>query len=226
MTDRLEVDIWSDVVCPWCAIGHAQFRRAVESLAGEVDVDIRFMPFELNPGMPPEGRAQAALLADNYGRSLEEVADMEARVEAAAAAAGFPMTWNGDGEPPPRWVWNTHAAHKLLRWVLAVAGPEAQVRVKEALFMAHFQQRRNVSDHTVLIELSEAQGLDGEAIAHALDDPALSQAIRHDQQLAAHSNIRSVPTFVVNGRYILQGSAEPESYRQALLKLASMEALA
>jgi predicted DsbA family dithiol-disulfide isomerase len=226
MTDRLEVDIWSDVMCPWCAIGHAQFKQAVASLAGEVEVDFRFLPFELNPDMLPEGREQAALLAENYGRSLAEVAEMGATVEAAADAAGFSMVWAGEGEAPPKWVWNTHGAHKLLRWALEVAGPQVQGALKQTLFEAHFQQRLNVSDREVLLDLAQAQGLDREAAAKALDNPRLSQAIRTDQQLAAQNNIRSVPTFVVNGKYILQGSAEPENYRQALIKLASMEAMA
>ncbi|MFC3096701.1 DsbA family oxidoreductase [Alteraurantiacibacter palmitatis] len=225
MSDVLQVDIWSDVVCPWCAIGHAQFKQAVADLAGQVDVDVVSLPFELNPDMPPEGRDQAELLARAYGKSAEEVAEMQRNVEAAAEAAGFPIAWTGVGEAPPRHVWNTHGAHKLLRWVLETSGAQAQGALKQALFAAHFQQRRNISDRAVLLDLVEAQGLDRAGAEKALDDPGLSQAIRRDQELAAQNNIRSVPTFVVNGKYILQGSAEPESYKQALIKLASMEAM-
>jgi predicted DsbA family dithiol-disulfide isomerase len=226
MADELQVDVWSDVMCPWCAIGWTQFSKAIAELKGDVDVTARFMPFELNPDMPAEGREQAALLAENYGRSLEEVAAMGATVEAAADKAGFPMTWTGAGEAPPKWVWNTHAAHMLLRWALAVADPAAQVRLKEALLRAHFQQRLNVSDPAVLLDMVESVDLDRDAAAAALDDPALSQAIRHEEAFAAQNNIRSVPTFVVNGKYILQGSAEVADFKQALVKLASMEAMA
>ncbi len=226
MSDRLEVDVWSDVMCPWCAIGITQFRKAVEDLAGDIEVDLRFMPFELNPAMAPEGRGQTALLAENYGKPVEEVQAMAAKVEQAAAAAGFPIGWTGDGPEPERRVWNTHQAHMLLRWALAVAGPQAQGALKQALFEAHFQQRLNVSDRDVLLGIAAAVGLDRQAADEALDDPALSQAIRLEEQHAAENNIRSVPTFVVNGKYILQGAAEPDSYRQALVKLASMEAMA
>ncbi|MCL6250618.1 DsbA family oxidoreductase [Altererythrobacter sp. KTW20L] len=226
MTDKLVVDVWSDVMCPWCAIGFTQFSRAIEDLAGDVEVETRFMPFELNPDMASEGRGQAELLAENYSKTLEEVAEMRATVEAAAEAAGFPMDWRGIEAEPPRWVWNTHEAHMLLRWTLAVAGSEVQTALKVALFKAYFQQRLDVSDRAVLLELAEELGLDRAKAAEALDDPALSTAIRMEEQRAAENGIRSVPTYVVNGKYILQGSSDPESYRQALTKLASMEAMA
>lgn len=226
MADQLEVDVWSDVMCPWCAIGWTQFSKAIADLKGDIDVTARFMPFELNPDAPPEGQDQAALLARNYGRSLEEVAAMGRTVEEAADKAGFPMTWAGEGEAPPKWVWNTHQAHMLLRWALTVAEPEAQVRLKEAFLRAHFQQRLNVSDRDVLLDIAQAEGFDRAAASAALDDPALSQAIRHEEDFAARNGIRSVPTFVVNGKYILQGSSDPENFKQALVKLASMEAMA
>jgi predicted DsbA family dithiol-disulfide isomerase len=226
MTDKLVVDIWSDVMCPWCAIGYAQFRKAVAELAGEVEVETRFMPFELQPDMPPEGRNQAELLAQTYGRTLDEVAAMGSTVEDAADKAGFSMRWQHAGEAPPKWAWNTHDAHKLLRWALSVAGPAVQSALKQALFVAHFQHRLNVSVRAVLLDLAEAQGLERAAAAAALDDEALSIAVRMEEQRAAQNGITSVPTFVVNDKYILQGSADPASYKSALIQLASMEAMA
>lgn len=226
MADELQVDVWSDVMCPWCAIGWTQFSKAIAELKGEVDVTARFMPFELNPDAPPEGQDQAQVLAANYGKSLEEVAAMGRVVEEAADKAGFPMDWRGEGEAPAKRVWNTHQAHMLLRWALTVAEPEAQVRLKESFLRAHFQQRLNVSDRDVLLDIAEAEGFDRAAAGAALDDPALSQAIAHEEDFAARNGIRSVPTFVVNGKYILQGSSEPENFKQALVKLASMEAMA
>lgn len=226
MTDKLVVDIWSDVMCPWCAIGYAHFRTALAELAGVVEVEMRFMPFELNPAMPPEGRNQAELLAEAYGRSPGEVAAMGRTVEDAADKSGFSMRWQGAGEAPPKWVWNTHDAHKLLRWALAVAGPAVQCALKQGLFAAHFQQRLNMADREVLLDLAEAQGLDRAAAAEALADEALSIAVRMEEQRAADNGITSVPTFVVADKYILQGSADPASYKSALIQLANMEAMA
>ena len=100
MADEITVDVWSDVVCPWCAIGAAQFLSAVESLKGEVDVTIRYMPFELNPDMAPEGHNQIDLLAKAYNKTPADVLQMRRHVEQAGEEAGFPMTWQGKGEEP------------------------------------------------------------------------------------------------------------------------------
>ena len=219
----LDIDIWSDVMCPWCAIGYTQFAKAVEELGSELDVTVRWMPFELNPDAPPQGKSQAAHIAEVYNRTPEEVAAMRAQLEQAAQRAGFPLDYTGEGEPPEAMMWNTRAAHKLLRWALAEAGPEAQTRLKLALFRAHFQQRRDVSDREVLLDIAQHEGLDRTAAAEAMDDPALDAAIAMEEQRALQNNIRSVPSFVINGRYILQGSQEPEGFRKALLQIANME---
>lgn len=226
MPYKLTVDIWSDIMCPWCAIGATQFFKAVEQVKDEVEVEARFMPFELNPDMPPEGREQAALLAENYGKGLEEVSAMRADLLRAAEKAGFPMEWDGDSPEPAPWVWNSHDAHKLLRWALTVADPAAQVRLKMALMRAHFQQRRNVANRDVLLDIAEMEGFEPTEAGKALEDEALSIAVQLEEQRATENNIRSVPTFIVNGKYILQGAAEPDEYAKALIKLASMEAMA
>ena len=222
----LDIDIWSDVMCPWCAIGYMQLASAIAALAGEIEVTVRWMPFELNPDAPAEGRPQAAHLAQVYRRSEAEVAAMRATVESAAERAGYPMAYTGPGDPPEAMMWNTFAAHKLLRWALAAAGPQAQTALKLALFDAHFRRRLNVSDRAVLLDLAQGQGLDRAAAEAALDDDALDVAVRMEEQRARENGINSVPTFVVNGRYILQGSQEPDRFRQALLQIASMEAAA
>ena len=219
----LDIDIWSDVMCPWCAIGYTQFAKAVEELGSELDVTVRWMPFELNPDAPPEGKSQAAHIAEVYNRTPEEVAAMRAQLEQAAHRAGFPLDYTGEGEPPEAMMWNTRAAHMLLRWALAEAGPEAQTRLKLALFRAHFQQRRDVSNRDVLLDIAQQEGLDRAKAAEGLDDPALDAAIAMEEQRALQNNIRSVPSFVINGRYILQGSQEPDGFRKALLQIANME---
>ncbi len=226
MADELQVDIWSDVVCPWCAIGCTQFLKAVEQLKGDVDVTIRFMPFELNPEMGPEGHNQVDLLAKAYNKQPAEVLAMRRNVEATGEDIGFPMTWQGEGEEPVLMVWNSHEAHKLLRWALTVDDWQAQVRLKMALFRAYFQLRQEISNRDVLLDIAEAEGFDRAAASAALDDEALSTAVKMEEQRALQSQISSVPTFVVAGKYILQGAATPEEYSGALIKLASMEAMA
>ena len=219
---KVAVDIWSDVMCPWCAVGYTQFAKSVKSVEDELDVEVRWMPFELNPDLPLEGTRQDEHLARVYGRSLEEVAAMRAQMQATAERAGFPMAWTGGGEEPPAMMWNTFEAHKLLRWALADSGPEAQTRLKVALLEAHFQQRRNVGDPTVLLDIAEAQGFDRAKAAEALADEALAIAVRTEEQRGRQAGINSVPSFVVNGRYVIQGAREAEDYAQMLRKVAGL----
>lgn len=216
------VDIWSDVMCPWCAVGYTQFAKAIDVLAGELDVEVRWMPFELNPDLPPEGKRQDRHLAEVYGRSPEEVAAMRAQMQATAARAGFPMAWTGEDEEPPAMMWNTFEAHKLLRWGLAVSGPEAQTRLKVALLKAHFQQRRNVSDREVLLDIAAAEGFDRAKAAEALADEALAVAVRSEEQRGRQAGINSVPSFVIAGQYLIQGAREPEDYANMLRQVAGL----
>ena len=219
---KVSVDIWSDVMCPWCAIGSAQFAKAVAKLEGEIDVEARWMPFELNPDLPPEGKEQARHLAEVYGRSPEEVALMRAQMHATAERVGFPMEWTGEGEEPPAMMWNTFEAHKLLRWALAERGREAQSRLSEALFRAHFQQRRNVSDRGVLLDLAEAEDFDRAMAGEALDDEALAIATRMEEERGRQAGINSVPSFVVDGKYLIQGAREPDEYAHMLRQVAGL----
>jgi predicted DsbA family dithiol-disulfide isomerase len=225
MTD-LQIDIWSDVMCPWCAIGITQLREALAEMEGDVDAELRAMPFELNPDAPPEGKSQAAPLAEVYGRSAEELDQMRAQMEKAGREAGFSMDYTGEGDPPEPMMWNTFDAHKLLRWALVQKGWEAQMGLKLALFRAHFNERRNIGDREVLAEIAAEQGFDRDAARAALEEEELGIAVRVEEKRALENGISSVPTFVVNGRYILQGAAEPERFKQALYQLASMEAQA
>ena len=224
MTDKrkLSVDVWSDVMCPWCAVGWTQFAKALREVEGELAVEVRWMPFELNPDLPAHGKEQAKHLADVYGRSPEEVAAMRAQMHATAARAGFPMEWTGQGDEPPAMMWNTFEAHKLLRWALAEQGPPAQSRLSEALFRAHFQQRRNVGNREVLLDLAEAEGFDRTRAGEALDDEALAIAVRSEEQRGRQVGISSVPSFVVDGKYLIQGAREPADYAGMLRQVAGL----
>jgi len=219
---KLAVDIWSDVMCPWCAVGYTQFAKAVSQLEGELEVEVRWMPFELNPDLPPEGKRQDEHLAQVYGRSADEVAAMRAQMQATAARAGFPMDFTGKGEEPPAMMWNTFEAHKLLRWALAECGSAAQTRLKVALLKAHFQQRRNVGDREVLLDLAAAEGFDRGKAADALGDEALEIATRLEEERGRQAGINSVPSFVVNGKYLIQGAREPGDYARMLRQVAGL----
>ncbi len=221
---QLEVDIWSDVMCPWCAVGYAQFAKAMEMIADDVNVTISWMPFELDPGAPPEGSKALEHFAEKYGYSLEEAAAKRDEVEARAEAAGFPIAYAGEGEPPEAMRWNTFDAHKLLRWALAWKGPDVQTALKLALFEAHFRERRNISDPEVLAEIAgNVPELWAEGAAEALADETLSMAVRFDAERGRKSGITAVPSFVVANKYVLQGAQDAETFAKALRDIAGME---
>ena len=146
---------------------------------------------------------------------------MRAQMQATAARAGFPMEYAGEAPEPPAMMWNTFAAHELLRWALATKGPEAQARLKVALLQAHFQQRLNVSDRAVLLDLAAAEGFDRSEAAAALDEEALAIATRMEEQRGREMGINSVPSFVVDGKYLIQGAREPDDYAQLLRQIAA-----
>lgn len=226
MTAKLTIDIYSDVMCPWCIIGYSQLQKGLETLQGEIEAEVRWLPFELNPDMPPEGEESVAHIARKYGRTLEQAAAGREQMRAAGARAGYDFAYSGDVPEPPAMLWNTFAAHKLLKWALIEAGSEMQNLLKLALFDAHFQQRRNVSDSAVLVDVAAGLGLDPEGARAALDDPVLTQIVRQEEAQAWDMNISGVPAMLVQGKYLIPGAQEPEVYANALRRVALKEGLA
>lgn len=223
MTEKLTIDIWSDVMCPWCIVGYKQLLKGLDLVKDEITADIRWRPFELNPDMPPEGEDSTAHVARKYGRSPDEVAAGRAQMNRIGESAGYSFTYAGAGEPPPATMRNTFIAHKLLTWALESAGPEVQTRLKLALFDAHFQHRRDVGDPAVLVAIAEECGLDPVAAAAALDDAAIGERVRQDEAAGWDLNISGVPAMLVAGKYMIPGAQEPEVYANALRRVVARE---
>ena len=226
MTRTLSIDIWSDVMCPWCIIGYKQLETALAELADEVAAEIRWRPFELNPDMPPEGEDQAEHVQRKYGRSPEQAAAGRAQMAEIAERAGYSFDYAGEGEPPPSRLWNTFAAHKLLTHTLRAHGAEAQTRLELALFDAHFQQRRDMADEGVLAAIYESIGLPRHEAEVAIADPVLGELVRAEEARAWDMNITGVPAMVVNGKYLIPGAQEPDTYASAIRRVLEKEAQA
>ncbi len=218
---RLVIDIWSDVMCPWCLIGYGQLTKALKELEGEIAAEVRWRPFELNPQMPPAGEEQEAHLQRKYGRPAEEGARIRGQMKSIAESAGVSLSWEGEGDAPPAMMWNTRDCHKLLAFALEQAGPEVQTALKLALFRAHFNQRRDLSDRSVLLDIAAAAGLHREAAKAALDDPALEARVIAEEQQAWDMNISGVPAMIVEGKFLIPGAQTPEVYVNALRRVAA-----
>lgn len=217
---RLTIDIYSDVMCPWCLIGYGQLTKALAQLDGEIAAQIRWRPFELNPDMPVEGEEQEAHLQRKYRRSAEEGAALRGQMKAIAEGAGVSLSYEGEGEAPPAMMWNTRACHKLLTFALEQAGPEVQTALKLALFRAHFNERRNLGDPDVLLDIAADAGLHREAAKAALDDPGLEARVIAEEAQAWDMNISGVPAMIVEGKFLIPGAQAPEVYVNALRRVA------
>ncbi|MBB3859145.1 putative DsbA family dithiol-disulfide isomerase [Novosphingobium hassiacum] len=221
---KVAIDIWSDVMCPWCVIGLNQLEKALVILRDEVTATIRFHPFELNPDMAEEGEEQAAHIQRKYGRSAEQMAGVRETLKQAAANAGYSFEYTGGGEAPPQMMWNTRLAHRLLTWTLQDHGPALQVPLKRALFDAHFQQRRNISDPEVLADIAEAVGLDRIAALSAMIAPRIDAMVTAGQRQAWDMNVSGVPAMVVNGKLMIPGAQDPDTYANVIRKVVAREA--
>ncbi len=221
--DQVTIDIYSDVMCPWCAIGFGQLTKALGELEGEIEAEIRWRPFELNPDMPAEGEQQEAHLQRKYGRSAEEGAAVRGQMKAIAESAGVSLTYEGakdeNGEAPAAMMWNTRDAHKLLGWALEQAGPQVQTELKLAMFKAHFNQRRRMGDRDVLLDLAAGVGLHREAAKAALEDAELEARVVAEERQAWDLNISGVPAMIVNGKFMIPGAQPPETYVNALRRV-------
>lgn len=221
MTQALTIDIYSDVMCPWCLIGYGQLSKALAELEGEIAAEIRWRPFELNPDMPAEGEEQEAHLQRKYRRPVEEGAALRGQMKAIAEGAGVSLSFEGEGEAPPAMMWNTRDCHKLLAFALEQAGPPVQMALKLALFRAHFNQRANLSDRDVLLDIAAGVGLHRAAAKAALDDPDLEARVLAEEQQAWDLNISGVPAMIVNDRFMIPGAQAPEVYVNALRRVAA-----
>jgi predicted DsbA family dithiol-disulfide isomerase len=217
------IDIWSDVMCPWCVIGTRQLDVALAELGDEVAATVRFHPFELNPDMPPEGEEQRAHIMRKYGRTDQEAAQGRERLREIAAGAGYSFDYTGAGDPPPAMMWNTRAAHKLLVMALRDHGHLVQGRLKHALFDAHFQARRKIADPDVLADIAASVGIDRAQALAALADDELDAIVTAGEQQAWDWNITGVPAMIVNGKYLIPGAQDPATYASAVRRVVARE---
>lgn len=208
---RIKIDFVSDVACPWCAVGLNALERALERLGDEVQVDLQFQPFELNPTMPPEGEDALEHLARKYGASPAQLASGRQTLRERGAEVGFEF-----GERQR--VWNTFDAHRLLHW----AGLEGKQReLKHALLRAYHTRGENPGAQDVLLCAAGEVGLEVERARQVLESGEFTAEVRarelHNQGLGIHA----VPTVIVDDEYLIQGGQPSEVFEQALREIVA-----
>jgi predicted DsbA family dithiol-disulfide isomerase len=210
----LQLDLVSDIACPWCAVGLNALERALERIGPALAVDLRFQPFELNPTMDAAGADAAAYLKAKYGMDDATLARNRAVIRERGAAEGFAF-----GERAR--VWNTFDAHRLLHWA-GTRSAGAQRALKHALLVAYHGQGRNPGDRAVLLELAGAAGLDTTEAAQVLDEGRFAAEVRAAEQEWQSLGIQSVPALVIDRRHLIGGGQPSEVFEQALRELADL----
>lgn len=211
MPVSVRIDIVSDVMCPWCAIGYASLSRALQAMAGQVEADIHWQPFELNPDMPGEGQNLREHLQQKYGSSAEESKAVRERITSMGEQLG--VTFNFTDEQR---IVNTFSAHQLLHWA---GNSGLQTALKMALFNAYFRDGLDVSRHDVLVDIARDVGLDAQQAHAVLADQRYAAEVRNKEQQWQESGIRSVPAIILDQKYLLSGAQPPEAYVKALSEI-------
>jgi predicted DsbA family dithiol-disulfide isomerase len=194
----LTVEIWSDVVCPWCYIGKRRFEAALGRFAHGDDVEVTYRSFELDPDAPARNPGTgAARLAEKYGVSLEEAQAMNDRVTGIAAEDGleYHLDIARGG--------NTFDAHRILH---LAAAHGVQAAVKERLMQAYFSEGEPISDPETLVRLAASAGVPDAEARDVLAGDRFAAEVREDEQFGAQLGIRGVPFFVLGRRYGLSGA--------------------
>lgn len=216
-TPVITVDIVSDVVCPWCIIGYKKLEKAMQQFEGRARFELAWHAFELNPSMPPEGQDIAEHMMQKYGATPEQSKANRERLRSAGSDLDFDFQYNEN----MRMV-NTFDAHRLLHW----AGETGkQTALKMALFKAHFTDGRDVSDHDTLVEIATAVGLPGNRAKDILGSDLFAEDVRAVESQWEDRFISGVPAFIFNGKFMVPGAQEPETFvnviEQKLLKEAA-----
>jgi predicted DsbA family dithiol-disulfide isomerase len=208
----MEIEIYSDVVCPWCWIGKRRLEQALASYEGETT--LRYRPFQLDPSPVPEPVPLLDALGTKFG-GRQRAEQMAAQVTRVGTEVGLTLDFDRALAA------NTFEAHRLIRYADETGrAPE----VVEALHRAHFAEGVDIGSREALAGVAAAAGLDREAVRGHLDSPAGVAEVTADLSTAREIGVTSVPTFVLAGRYAVTGAQEPETLLNALNEVRSRQA--
>jgi predicted DsbA family dithiol-disulfide isomerase len=209
----MRIDFVSDVSCPWCAIGLKSLEQALERVAGDVEADIHFQPFELNPGMGPEGQDIFEHITEKYGSTPAQQEQSRETIRQRGLEVGFTFEMSKRGR-----IYNTFDAHRLLHWA---EGQGRQRDLKMALFEAYFTRGEDPSSHEVLARVAGETGLDPIEAARILASGEYAGEVRESEEFFQRAGIRSVPAIIINQRHLISGGQPPEVFEQALREIAA-----
>ena len=208
-----DVEIFSDVICPWCYIGKRRLEKAIAALGSQHEVRVHWLPFQLNPSMPKEGINRKEYRTAKFG-SWERSLELDAKIVAVGEGEGIEFAFDRIERTP-----NTLDAHRLI-WLADKEG--VQGAVMEALFRAYFTAGREISQRQILLDVVAEAGLDRSKSEAVLNGDDGLDAIKKANQQARQFPVEGVPFFIVNSRLTLSGAQPPDAFLDAFRQAGSM----
>lgn len=210
---KIQIDIVSDVMCPWCYIGKRNL-EAAQSLLDDTELEVHWRPYQLDPTIPPEGKDRKQYLSEKFGGDAR-ASEIYERVNQAGRATGIDFNFEGIEVSP-----NTLNAHRLIRWA-GGQGPEMQDKVVTRLFQLYFEEGVDIGDIEVLVKAADACGMDGELVRQLLSSDADLEAVQGEIAHAQSIGVTGVPCFIIDQRHGVMGAQPAEALVQAIEKVIS-----
>lgn len=205
------LDIVSDVVCPWCAIGYKRLEQAMNTLKGEIEFQIDWHPFELNPQMPPEGEEIFEHLARKYGLTRDAALQNQVQIASLGQELGLNFQFG-----PERRIHNTFDAHRILHWART---HNKQTEFYLALFDEYFGKGNNPAAPEVLVRVADELGLNAQEASDLVASDRYAEEVRAEQR-HYQQGIQAVPGFIVNQTYLISGAQDPDTLVRAFRDIA------
>lgn len=215
--ERVTIDVVSDIACPWCYLGKARLELAIAEVQDEVDVDVNWRPYQLDPDATGTGTDYRSHLVEKLG-GAERLDEIQETLRNYGREIGITFRFEDIKVRA-----NTLDAHRLLHWA-GIEGREIQDRVATALFKAYFEEGLNVTDHGVLTEIAGRCGLDPTLIGSLLASDADKATILDEIEAAREMGVSGVPFLIFDGQYAVSGAQEPDVLANALRDIARMKA--
>jgi predicted DsbA family dithiol-disulfide isomerase len=211
MTKPLTIAIVSDVICPWCYLGKRRLEQALAAL--DRPAEIQWLPYELNPTMPPEGMARASYREQKFGAA--RAAQLDQQLRAVGESEGVSFAFERQARTP-----NTRRAHQLITFAASEGKADAVV---EALFKAYFEEGRDIGDDETLGDIAAEAGLDRTTALAAIGDPGLAAYVADLERQAAGLGIQGVPFFIVDQAWAISGAQPPAQWIAAIRERSGAE---
>ncbi|WP_417433646.1 DsbA family oxidoreductase [Hoeflea sp.] len=213
----LTIDVVSDVMCPWCYIGKRRLEAALDDVRDEIDVEVRWRPYQLDPTLPKEGKDRQKYLEDKFGGAAG-AEQAYAAVRQAGADEDIPFAFDKIKVSA-----NTHDAHRLIRWASALGLP-AQHQMVDLLFKAYFEDGKSLGDDSVLIEAAEQVGLEAPVVERLLAGDADRDTVSAEIDQARQMGVTGVPCFIIDTQYAVVGAQSAEALADAMRKIVASRA--